>query len=159
MRFNGSDYGPEHDDKRLGKQHERIRNFMLAGGWWSFAEIAQWTGDPQASVSAQLRHLRKPRFGSYVVEKRSSGERKDGLFEYRLTERDQFEDPPADPPKPKMVCYVPAGAVMESVARLNRQINRLSIYDSQRDRFRMAIHELTKLMEQKEFVTIPAKSR
>ena len=42
-------------------------------------------GDPEASASAQLRHLRKPRFGSHTVEKRNRGAREFGLWEYRLT--------------------------------------------------------------------------
>lgn len=47
--------------------------------------LAEWTeGDPAASVSAQLRHLRKPRFGGFVVEKRPRGDRERGLWEYRL---------------------------------------------------------------------------
>ena len=39
------------------------------------------TGDPPESVSAQLRHLRKERFGSHTVEKKYLG---DGLYVYRL---------------------------------------------------------------------------
>ena len=35
--------------------------------------IAAAAGDPHASVSAQLRHLRKPRVGGYTVEKRYRG--------------------------------------------------------------------------------------
>jgi len=31
-----------------------------------------------------LRHLRKDRFGSHVVEKQPRGDRSHGLFEYRL---------------------------------------------------------------------------
>ena len=84
MRFNGSDYDRAHDDARLSVQLIRIRALMRDGQWRTLAEIARDTGDPQASISAQLRHLRKPRFGSWVVEKRSRGVRKDGLYEYRL---------------------------------------------------------------------------
>jgi hypothetical protein len=41
------------------------------------------TGAPPASVSAQLRHLRKPRFGGFTVEKRYL---RDGLYTYRVTD-------------------------------------------------------------------------
>ncbi len=84
MRFNGSDYVPELDNKRLTKQHIRIRDLMLDGKWRTLAEISDTTKDPEASVSAQLRHLRKERFGSWVLEKRVRGDRTNGLFEYKL---------------------------------------------------------------------------
>ena len=35
-------------------------------------------------LELQLRHMRKQRFGGYLVEKRRRGEPKDGLWEYRL---------------------------------------------------------------------------
>jgi DNA adenine methylase len=96
MRFNGSDYQPAIDDARLGRQHERIRDLMLDGVWRTLDEIAAATGDPPASISAQLRHLRKPRFGSYVVAKQARGDREHGLFEYRLgasMENDRLQAP------------------------------------------------------------------
>jgi len=86
--FNGPDYSPEFDDERLTAQHIRIRTLMLDGEWRALFEIARATSDPEASVSAQLRHLRKQRFGAYVVEKRTRGERKSGLYEYRLLKRE-----------------------------------------------------------------------
>lgn len=83
-RFNGSDYSPEFDNQRLGKQHERIKSVMVDGKWRTLAEIARITKDPPASISAQLRHLRKERFGAWIVEKKTRGKRESGLFEYRL---------------------------------------------------------------------------
>lgn len=82
--FNGPDYEPSNDFKRLSKQHERVRDLMLDGVWRSLDEIAKLTGDPASSISAQLRHLRKERFGSYVVNKRRRGSREKGLFEYQV---------------------------------------------------------------------------
>lgn len=84
MRFNGPEYDPAHDNQRLSKQHARIRTLMLDGQWRTLPAIARLTGDPPASVSAQLRHLRKERFGSFIVERRPSGDRSRGLFEYRI---------------------------------------------------------------------------
>lgn len=84
-RFNGSDYVPKYDDKRLTGQIERVYNVMKDGAWRTLSEIEQLTGDPQASISAQLRHLRKARFGSHTIDKRPRGERERGLFEYKLT--------------------------------------------------------------------------
>jgi hypothetical protein len=74
------------DGKRIFDQRLRIRNYMMShGGWRTLAEIHQETGDPEASISAQLRHLRKPRFGGYVVNRRR---RSGGLWEYQLTKGD-----------------------------------------------------------------------
>lgn len=82
--FDGSDYEPQLDQTRLQKQHDRIKNIMLDGAWRTLDEIALITGDPPASISAQLRHLRKPRFGAFTIEKRRRGEFRLGLYEYRL---------------------------------------------------------------------------
>lgn len=84
MRFDGSDYKPEIDNDRLTAQHLRIKGLMLDGNWRTLEEIKDETKDPTASISAQLRHLRKPRYGSYVLEKRSKEDRSKGLFEYRV---------------------------------------------------------------------------
>lgn len=82
--FNGSDYEPKQDRARLSGQILRVFSLMKDGIWRTLDEIHSKTNDPQASISAQLRHLRKVRFGSHLVEKRSRGERGSGLFEYRL---------------------------------------------------------------------------
>lgn len=83
-RFDGAAYSPGDDDKRLTEQLGRVRSLMADGAWRTLAEISTATGDPQASVSAQLRHLRKDRFGRHAVEKRRRGDTKRGLFEYRV---------------------------------------------------------------------------
>lgn len=84
-RFNGSDYNPQADNKRLTGQLLRIYQLMSDNNWRTLQEISNQTHDPQASISAQLRHLRKPRFGGHTIEKRPRGDRNIGLFEYRLT--------------------------------------------------------------------------
>ena len=83
-RFDGSDYEPAMDDIRLTGQLLRVFSLMSDGAWRTLREIEDATGDPSASISAQLRHLRKDRFGGHLVEKRSRGMRIVGLFEYRL---------------------------------------------------------------------------
>lgn len=95
--FNGPEYDPEQDLCRLSDQHTRIRDLMLDGAWRTIREIAAITGDPEASVSAQLRHLRKARFGSYTVERTHSGDRKRGLFVYRVLSPAITEDDPMLP--------------------------------------------------------------
>jgi len=89
MRFNGSDYVPERDDERLGSQINRVWFAMCDRRWRTLKEISQLTGDPEASISAQLRHLRKPRFGGHCVEKEYVG---NGLFKYRLTPAEVTSD-------------------------------------------------------------------
>ena len=82
--FNGPSYEPVLDDMRLKGQMLRIVELMIDGEWRSLNEINEETGDPPASISAQLRHLRKPRFGSHIVDKRRRGDDTTGLWEYRL---------------------------------------------------------------------------
>jgi len=82
--FDGSVYDPMYDETRLKKQIGRVFACMCVGEWRTLSEITTLTGDPESSISAQLRHLRKPRFGSYRVEKRPRGDRGAGLFEYRI---------------------------------------------------------------------------
>jgi hypothetical protein len=58
----------------LRKQRDVIRDVMLSAGqcatWLTLDELAKLTHYPPASISAQLRHMRKPRFGAYEVVKR-----------------------------------------------------------------------------------------
>ena len=82
--FNGPVYDLKYDYSRLSKQIDRVRNLMEDRQWRTLKEISILTKDPQASISAQLRHLRKARFGSYIVDKRPRGERSLGLWEYKL---------------------------------------------------------------------------
>lgn len=82
--FNGATYDPKFDRVRLTNQILRVFNCMKDGKFRTLGEIELETGDPQASISAQMRHLRKERFGSHEVYKQIRGDRKDGLYEYKL---------------------------------------------------------------------------
>ena len=81
LRFDGADYTRERDDERLTVQYRRIFALMRDGRWRTLHQIEAATGDPTPSISAQLRHMRKRRFGSHTVEKRYV---ENGLYEYRL---------------------------------------------------------------------------
>ena len=83
--FDGCAYQTEFDFSRLTGQIRRVYDCMRDGRWRTLEEIAAVTKDPQASLSAQLRNLRKARFGGFTVEKRARGDRSRGLFEYRLS--------------------------------------------------------------------------
>ena len=85
--FNGSDYIPALDHKRLTGQLARIYTVMIDGEWRSLREIANLTDAGEASISANLRNLRKEQFGYYLVNKQRRGEPKNGLFEYQLLKR------------------------------------------------------------------------
>jgi len=86
--FDGPAYDPEHDRRRLTGQIHRVHFALEMASWkdqWlTLGELRHRTGDPEASISAQLRHLRKPRFGSHVIEKRRRGDAGNGLWEYRM---------------------------------------------------------------------------
>lgn len=98
-RFDGKTYEPKHDHKRMRGQLELVFNLMQDGRWRSLEEIAvgiYGDDDPfwllrTAGLSARLRDLRKDKFGGHTVDRQSRGDRKRGLFEYRLLLRAQNE--------------------------------------------------------------------
>lgn len=79
--FNGSDYNHARDSKRLTKQYDEVFNLMKDGLYRTLYEIERELGYPQSSISAQLRHMRKERFGSHTINKQYLG---DGLYKYQL---------------------------------------------------------------------------
>jgi len=81
--FDAAEYVPSRDDVRLSGQLKRVFEVMQDGAWRTVAAVAKVTGDPENSIKAQLRHLRKEKFGAYQVEKRYIGT---GLWEYRVLE-------------------------------------------------------------------------
>ena len=86
--FNGPEYVPARDDTRLRSQAMRIFMLMRDGNWRTLGEIARVTDYPEASISAQLRHFRKPRFGEVDVQRRS---RHGPLHEYRINPQRQTQ--------------------------------------------------------------------
>lgn len=81
-------FGPAYervlDETRIIGQMERVKAYLLSGQWCTLADIEAFTGYPQASISAQIRHLRKAKFGGYLVEKRRKSGGFGGTWEYRL---------------------------------------------------------------------------
>lgn len=84
LNFKGSDYKPNLDQKRLTGQAKRIHDLMKDGEFRTFDEIHEATGDPIASISAQLRHLSNGTICSFPLNKQHRGEPKNGLWEYQL---------------------------------------------------------------------------
>ena len=106
MKFSGPAYIPALDADRLQNQHERIRDLMLDGAWRTIDEIAGILGELNTrSVDSQIRHLRKSKFGGYIVNRRNrAGIR--GLSEYQvLPQRISFQQEFALAPISQPVSY------------------------------------------------------
>jgi len=84
MTFYGPAFDPALDEERLNDQILRVYRCMNDSLWRTLGEISESTGAPEASVSAQLRNLRKVEYGSFVVERRRRGLATTGLWEYQL---------------------------------------------------------------------------
>lgn len=79
----GKTYDSGLDKSRLNSQQQDIFEAMRDGAWWTLSDLSASTGHPEASVSARIRDLRKPKFGGFTVEsKRGPGRR--GTWLYRL---------------------------------------------------------------------------
>ncbi len=83
--------------KRIARRRQRdvLCDVMLSARqcetWLTLDELAKLTHYPPASISAQLRHLRKPQYGAFLVQKRPRpvrtilrGEDFGTIWEYRL---------------------------------------------------------------------------
>ena len=74
IRISVGEASGEYDARRLRSQREIIRDVMLAaadcGTWLTLGELRALTRYGEASISAQLRHLRKFENGGYEVAKR-----------------------------------------------------------------------------------------
>jgi hypothetical protein len=70
------------DEIRLNKQQARVWAVMKDESWHTLPELAERTGDPEASISARLRDLRKYKYGGHELERDHLGS---GLYRYRLT--------------------------------------------------------------------------
>lgn len=82
-RIDGESFDRNKDGVRLGRQALRLFDTMKSGYWWSLYELAKFTGDPEASLSARMRDFRKNRFGAHTIERRRRVEA-GGTWEYRL---------------------------------------------------------------------------
>lgn len=110
IQFDGKTYDPARDGMRLGAQLLRVWALMSDGKWRTLAEISINTGDPQASVSARLRDIRKPKFGGHAVEVIHLGR---GLYQYRLVRKDGKRQ--AGPTMPKRVPKPPPPSAPEQL--------------------------------------------
>ena len=79
--MNGETYDPIRDGERLRGHLLNVWRAMLDHQWHRLSDLALMTGASEASVSARLRDLRKPEYGSFTVDRRYIHR---GLWEYRL---------------------------------------------------------------------------
>lgn len=68
------------DHARLGRQLAAVREAMAGGAWMTLQTLSLYTGAPEASVSARVRDLRKPKMGGYTIERQRVGNQ----FFYRM---------------------------------------------------------------------------
>ena len=91
--------GGEYDARRLRSQREIIRDVMISAAdcetWLTLGELRALTRYGEASISAQLRHLRKTENGGYEIvkrhregacpERRGTDGRGECVWEYRIS--------------------------------------------------------------------------
>jgi len=81
--FDGDTYDRERDHDRLNAQLRRVLARLQDRAWHTLGDLSSATGDPEASVSARLRDLRKEKFGAHVIERQYLS---DGLWQYRMND-------------------------------------------------------------------------
>lgn len=84
------------EESKVTQSEIILRCLISAGKGITLAEISQVTGFGEASISAQIRHLRKPSHGSNVIWKRRREASKDSLgvlvqpYEYEFVPKVPF---------------------------------------------------------------------
>lgn len=79
--FDGADYQPDRDKQRLTTGQHKVRMYMENAGWKTIMQISEALDMYPPSVSADLRNLRKERFGGRTVDRRYV---RNGVYEYYL---------------------------------------------------------------------------
>jgi hypothetical protein len=83
--FEGHTYVDAIDGVRLGAQLRTVLFVMSDGAWRTLEEIREVTDYPEASISARLRDIRKPRFArTHTMDSRRRAGSSRGLWEYRV---------------------------------------------------------------------------
>lgn len=87
IHFKGGTISIPFDLERLNAQMRRVHQCMADGAWKTLRQIADETGDPEASVSARLRDYRSNAYLSryYRMEsERVPGLERRGHWRYRV---------------------------------------------------------------------------
>ncbi len=80
--IDGQTFDAARDGARLSAQLDAVKALMADSSWRTLAQIADAVKAPEASVSARLRDLRKPKHGAFLVEREHVSR---GLFRYRVS--------------------------------------------------------------------------
>jgi hypothetical protein len=65
-------------------QIKRVFNALTSRNWLTLRDLHIMTGDPEGSISSQMRNLRMKKHGSHVISKRVKGVKNDNLWEYKI---------------------------------------------------------------------------
>ena len=79
--FDGDDYVTDRDSVRLTSQLDKVRVYMEGADYLTVQQISADIQQPEPSVSAQIRNLRKDRFGARTVNREYRG---DGCYAFKL---------------------------------------------------------------------------
>lgn len=125
--FSGSDYVAERDHEALANQIDRVRVTMGDQKWRSVASLQRriqeryGITDPENSLQAQLRNLRKPEHGGFEVlrdRRTPNGER--GYYVYKLGDR--VAEPTVKHPT---LSRKTKGELIALVLRLRRRLRKI----------------------------------
>ena len=87
--FDGDDYVANRDNTRLTNQIDKVRMYMENAGYLTVKQIAADLKQPEPSVSAQIRNLRKDRFGARTVNREYRG---NGCYAFKLEPKEGADD-------------------------------------------------------------------
>jgi len=90
VKFDGVVYDEVKDFDRLTGQLKRVHEALSGERWRTVGEIQECIRrqenivDPECSISAQIRNLRKKRFGGWIIERRRRGGEDSAIWEYKI---------------------------------------------------------------------------
>ena len=90
LHFHGTTYNAALDCSRLSDQQRRVWDAVADGRWYTLREIANITGDPEASISARLRDFSNHEYLSQffiMTSERTPGLERKGVWRYRVLSR------------------------------------------------------------------------
>lgn len=82
----GDTFDARRDTDRLNRQMHNVYTLMADHDWHTLVELSGRADAPEASVSARIRDLRKPKFGGHTIDRRYVHA---GVWEYRMVPPDE----------------------------------------------------------------------
>lgn len=79
----GETFSAVFDEERLNRQERIVYSAFKRGGWYTLRELAEETGQPEASISARFRDFKNMR--GLTTAKRRRGDPKLGIWEYMVS--------------------------------------------------------------------------